>query len=97
MDTGDPDDIMFGVFSAPGRKRMGYANPEVDRLNTSAQVERNSDKRREMYVSAQRLIMNDAPFVTLGYPKTAWGTKANVSGLLIGPLGDLVFRGVKVG
>ncbi len=97
MDTGDPDDIMFGIFSAPRRKRMGYANPEVDRLNTSAQVERNSDKRREMYVSAQRLIMSDAPFVTLGYPETAWGTKANVSGLLIGPLGDLVLRGVKLG
>jgi hypothetical protein len=41
MDTGDPDDIMFGVFSAPRRKRMGYANSDVDKLNTDAQVERN--------------------------------------------------------
>ncbi len=96
MDTGDPDDIMFGVFSAPRRKRMGYANVDVDRLNTDAQVERNPDKRKAMYVDAQRRIMSDGPFVTLGYPKTVWGAKAGVTGLMVGPLGDVVIRGVRM-
>jgi peptide/nickel transport system substrate-binding protein len=97
MDTGDPDDIMFGVFSAPRRKRMAYANAEVDRLNSEAQVERNVDKRRDLYVRAQRLVLDDGPFVALGYPKTAWGTKPDVNGLVVGPLGDVVIRGVHAG
>ncbi len=96
MDTGDPDNIMFSVFSTKrARQRMGYENPEVDKLNSDAQVERNADKRRDLYLKAQRLILEDAPFVTLGYPQRAMGAKANVDGLLVGPLGDVVMRGVK--
>jgi peptide/nickel transport system substrate-binding protein len=97
MDTGDPDNIMFSVFSTKrARQRMGYENPAVDKLNGDAQVERNSAKRREMYLKAQRLILEDAPFVTLGYAGRAMGTRASVEGLKIGPLGDLVIRGVTI-
>jgi ABC-type transport system substrate-binding protein len=98
MDTGDPDDIMWSVFSTErARQRMGYENPEVDRLNKAAQVERDAQKRRETYVKAQRLILEDAPFVTLGYAQRAMGAKADVRGLVVGPLGDVVMRGVKIG
>jgi peptide/nickel transport system substrate-binding protein len=98
MDTGDPDDIMWSVFStARARQRMGYNNPEVDRLNKAAQVERSAQKRRDLYVQAQRLILGDAPFVTLGYPHRAFGARAKVQGLMVGPLGDVVMRGVKIG
>ena len=64
-------------------------------LNADAQVERNADKRRDLYLKSQRLILEDAPFVTLGYPQRAMGAKASVDGLLVGPLGDVVMRGVK--
>jgi len=98
MDTGDPDDIMWSVFSTKrARQRMGYENPDVDALNKDAQVERDPQKRRAMYLKSQQMILNDAPFVTLGYAKRAMGTKANVQGLLVGPLGDVVIRGVKIG
>ena len=98
MDTSDPDDIMWSVFSTKrARQRMGYENPDVDKLNKDAQVERNVDKRRQMYLRAQRLILDDGPFVTLGYAQRAMGAKANVNGLLVGPLGDVVIRGVRVG
>ena len=98
MDTGDPDNIMYSVFSTKrARQRMGYENPEVDKLNTDAQVERNPDKRRDLYLRASRMILADAPFVTLGYPQRAMGAKAGVDGLLVGPLGDVVIRGVKIG
>jgi len=96
MDTGDPDNIMFSLFTTDRAKRMGYKNPEVDKLNLAAQVERNPDKRREMYIQAQHIILDDAPFVTLGYTRRAFGTKAGVEGLLVGPLGDVVIRGVKI-
>jgi ABC-type transport system substrate-binding protein len=76
---------------------MGYNNPEVDRLNKAAQVERSAQKRRDLYVQAQRLILSDGPFVTLGYPHRAFGARAGVQGLVVGPLGDDVMRGVKIG
>ena len=98
MDTSDPDDIMWSVFSTKrARQRMGYENPQVDKLNKDAQVERDPQKRREMYLKSQQLILQDAPFVTLGYAPRAMGAKANVQGLLVGPLGDVVIRGVKIG
>jgi peptide/nickel transport system substrate-binding protein len=96
MDTGDPDNIMFSLFTTKRAERMGYKNPEVDKLNLAAQVERDPIKRRDFYIRAQKIILNDAPFVTLGYTRRAFGTKANVEGLLIGPLGDVVIRGVKI-
>ncbi len=98
MDTSDPDDIMWSVFSTKrARQRMGYENPQVDKLNKDAQVERDPQKRREMYIKSQQLILQDGPFVTLGYAPRAMGAKANVQGLLVGPLGDVVIRGVKIG
>jgi len=95
MDTSDPDDIMWSVFSTKrARQRMGYENPQVDALNKAAQVERDVEKRRAMYNKSQQMILQDAPFVTLGYAQRAMGAKANIRGLLVGPLGDVVIRGV---
>ena len=50
----------------------------------------------EKYLKAQRLILEDGPFVTLGYPERAMGTRATIDGLKIGPLGDLVIRGATI-
>jgi peptide/nickel transport system substrate-binding protein len=75
---------------------MGYQNPAVDKLNTDAQVQRDPAKRRQMYIQAQQLILQDGPFLTLGYPNLAMGTKAGVSGLLLSPLSQVVMRGVRV-
>jgi peptide/nickel transport system substrate-binding protein len=97
MDNSDPDNIMFSLFSAPrARVRMGYMNPQVDTLNKDAQVQRDPGKRRQMYVQAQRLILEDAPFLTLGYPALAMGTKAAVRGLLLSPLSQVVMRNVRI-
>ena len=97
-DTGDPDNIMFTTFSTPrADSRLGYQNPEVTKLNTDAQVERSPDKRRDMYNKAQRLVLDDAAYVTVGYRGLAWGAKATIKGLVIGPLGDAVMRGVTIG
>jgi peptide/nickel transport system substrate-binding protein len=94
MDTGDPDDVMYGVFLARRRKRTGYASAEVDALNAQAQIERDPNKRRALYVEGQRRVLDDGPFVAPGYPKTAWGATAAVNGLNVGPLGDVAIRGV---
>ena len=44
---------------------------------------------------AQRLVLDDAPFATFGYPDLAMGAKANIDGLLVSPLSDVVMRGVR--
>ena len=76
---------------------MGYQSAVIDKMNADAQVERNPDKRRQIYVNAQRFVLSDAPFVTLGYAQAAIGAKAGVQGLAVGPLGDLEMRQVKFG
>jgi len=95
MDNSDPDNVMWGLFSTNrARVRMSYENPQVDKLNRDAQVDRDPTKRRQMYLQSQRLVLEDAPFVTLGYPDIAMGARANIDGLLVSPLSDVVMREV---
>lgn len=97
MDTGDPDDIMVPLFSsARAVQRMGYKNAAATELITGAQTERNPDKRRDMYVKAQQVVLETAPYVCLGYPGHAMGAKASVEGLVLSPLNSVVMRTVRV-
>lgn len=94
-DNGDPDNIMYSLFTAPrAMSRMGYHNPEVDELNMRAQEEEDESIRAELYLEAQKLILDDAIMVTLGYPQRAIGAAANVENLVVSPLGTVVLREV---
>jgi peptide/nickel transport system substrate-binding protein len=98
MDTGDPDDIMVPLFSSQRAvQRMGYKNTAVSDLITGAQIERNPTRRRDLYVKAQQMILQTAPYICLGYPGHAIGAKAEVHGLPLSPLDDVVMRTVRIG
>jgi peptide/nickel transport system substrate-binding protein len=95
--TGDLSYPMVGAFSSARTDfRLGYRNPEVEKLNAEAQVERNPDKRKELYLKAQRLVMEDGYVVVLGYPKNAMAAKANIQGLVLSPLRLFVLRGLTI-
>jgi len=97
-DTGDPSNPMVTQFSSKrAMARMAYNNPQVDKLNAAAQVERDPAKRRDLYIRAQRLILEDAHYVVLGYPRLSNAARADIKGLAFSPLRDLVFRGVTAG
>lgn len=94
-DTGDPDNITLSMFSSPrALSRYGYNNPQVDALNKAAQVERDPQKRAQMYKDVQRLILEDAGMVILGYAKRVMGAKKGINNLKISPIGSLPLGGV---
>ncbi len=97
-DTGDPDNIMFSVFSSPrARSRLGYNSPEEDKLNLAAQTERDANKRIDLYKQAQKILLQDSPMVFLGYPARIMGAKKGIANLKVSPIGSLPLGGVTVG
>ncbi|MCC6312555.1 MAG: hypothetical protein IT337_00980 [Thermomicrobiales bacterium] len=96
-DNGDPDNVMFSLFTAPrAQTRMGYKHDRVNELNVAAQQERDPDQRVKMYAEAQKLILDDAIMVILGYPQRAIGAAATVQNLQVSPVADLTFREVSL-
>jgi peptide/nickel transport system substrate-binding protein len=96
-DNADPDNVMFSLFTAPRAvSRMGYKNDRVNELNTAAQSEPDPKKREAMYDEAQKLILQDAIMVVLGYPSRAIGAAAKVQNLKVSPIGSLPLRTVEL-
>jgi peptide/nickel transport system substrate-binding protein len=96
-DNGDPDNVMFSLFTHERAvTRMGYENERVNELNLEAQVTADPDARTALYAEAQKLILDDAIMVILGYPEKAIGAQATVQNLQVSPVGSVVLREVDV-
>ncbi len=94
-DNGDPDNVMFSLFTHERAvNRLGYKNDTVNELNLEAQETADPDARAALYVEAQKLIMDDAIMVVLGYPEKGIGAQATVQSLLVSPVGSVVLREV---
>jgi peptide/nickel transport system substrate-binding protein len=94
-DNGDPDNVMYSLFTHERAvTRMGYKNEQVNALVLKAQEERDPEARETEYVEAQKLILNDAIMVILGYPEKAMGARAAVQNLKVSPVGSVVLREV---
>lgn len=62
----DPDGLMYILFHSKGfANTTKYQNPEVDRLLDAARVTYDTDRRKQLYAEAQRLIVADLPVVPL--------------------------------
>jgi peptide/nickel transport system substrate-binding protein len=94
-DNGDPDNLIYSLFySERAESRVGYNNPDVDKLILDAQVEADQAKRTDLYKQIQTQVLADAVHVVLGYPARAIGIRDAVSNLQLSPLGSLVLREV---
>jgi peptide/nickel transport system substrate-binding protein/oligopeptide transport system substrate-binding protein len=63
-DFPDPDNFLYVLcHSASKMNRMGYSNPQVDRLLNEARQEVDYMKRVGLYRSVQELVMRDAPIL----------------------------------
>ena len=62
----DPQNFLDIHFhsKSPGNN-TGYANRKVDRLLERARVEQDHDKRMELYREAEKIIVNEAPWIPL--------------------------------
>jgi len=70
----------------------GYSNPEVDKLLEEARVEKDHDKRMELYQKAEELILKDAPWVPLFHGIDYILVKPYVRGLVLLPTGTYYFN-----
>ena len=63
-----PDNQLRDLFATgAGNNNSGYANPAFDLLLSQASVEQDPAKAHELYVRAQRLLVDDAPVIWLEY------------------------------
>ncbi len=64
----DPQDFLsLMLHTGAEENKVGYSNPQFDSLCDQADVERNDAKRMELYRQAERIAVDDAPWVCLYY------------------------------
>lgn len=66
----DPQNFLSLLLTTTGTENhTGYSNPEYDKLCAQADVERDQKKRIALYQKAERIVVDDAPWVPIYYQK----------------------------
>ena len=91
----DPD-MLRRVFHSKqmppnGFNRGYYANPDVDRLIDAAMVAESEDERRKLYGDAQRVVAEDAPYISLWYKTNIAVSGTGVEGVKLTPSAEFTF------
>ncbi len=86
-DYPDPQDFLEILFHSESLdNKVGYNNPEVDRLLNEAAVENDLERRVELYRQVERLIIEDGVWLTTSHGKNYTLTKPWVTGLVNPPM-----------
>jgi oligopeptide transport system substrate-binding protein len=64
-DYPDPTTFLKLFITDGGNNQTGYSNPEYDRLVSAAENEPDLAKRMEYFQQAERLLMDDLPFIPI--------------------------------
>ena len=86
----DPDLSMYPLFfskNTPLPNRSNYDNRDVDQFLLQARQMADREKRAELYRQAQRLIVEDAPWIFVDHEVQVIATRANVKGFKLHPSG----------
>lgn len=91
-DWNDPDALnIFLSTDRIGRtNRVAYSNPEVDALLEQGAHELDDNKRIELYVEAQKLILQDAPWQPIYNPIDAMAMDKRIQGARAGYMGRML-------
>jgi peptide/nickel transport system substrate-binding protein len=88
----DPDMLrrVFHSRQTPpvGFNRGYYSNPQVDRVLDEATRSTDDAERKRLYGEAQKLIANDAPYISLWWKTNVAVTQRNITGLRLTPTTD---------
>ncbi len=81
IDYPDPEDIIDLLFYSKSRQDYsGYSNPDVDNLILAARVEQDPTKRLQDYQQAEKIILQDAPWIPLFFGQQHIVVKPYVKG-----------------
>ena len=96
-DWNDPDalNIYLGSDRIGSTNRAAYSNPTVDKLLAQGASELSEDKRVKIYVEAQKLIMQDAPWQPLYVPVDVLGFSKHFDGVKVGYMGRMLVNDVR--
>jgi peptide/nickel transport system substrate-binding protein len=91
----DPD-MLRRVFHSKqmppsGFNRGYYDNPEVDRLIDAATAAPADDERRRLFSEAQRVIANDAPYISLWTKTNVAVSRTGIEGVKLTPSAEFTF------
>ncbi len=96
-DNGDPDNFLYSLLagaSVGAGNTSFYDNPEVNDLLAQATAVSDQEERKTIYEQAEQLIVDDAPWVFLGYQKHQVVTRANITDFQLQPTYIYYFAGV---
>jgi ABC-type transport system substrate-binding protein len=96
-DNGDPDNFLATFFNSAnkgGGNTSFYDNPQVDDLLVQAVRVSDMEERKALYHQAEQIVVDDAPWVFLGYQKHQVVTRANITDFQLQPTYIYYFAGV---
>jgi oligopeptide transport system substrate-binding protein len=98
-DYPDPQDWLsiFWHSSSQFARNIGYKNPELDKLMEQADVQVDQNKRMELYKQAQRMLIQDSPYIIRSTSKATFLVKPYVKGLEITPQDSNTYPGMTTG
>ncbi len=87
-DNGDPDNFigeMWGAANIPVVNWNGYKNPDLEKLLADALKVSDPAKRTAIYATAQRIVVDDAPWIFLNSTLQARAIRKEVKGFMLNP------------
>jgi peptide/nickel transport system substrate-binding protein len=97
-DNGDPDNFLYALLGKGnwgGANTSWYDNPQVEDLLIQAQRISDQEQRKQLYHQAEQLIVDDAPWVFLGYQKHQVVIRTTVTDFQLQPTYIYYLAGVK--
>jgi peptide/nickel transport system substrate-binding protein len=77
--------------SKPLAWRNSWDIPEITAMTDAAVREKDTDKRKQMYIDIQKAVQADGPFVIMFQPTKQVASRKNVQGFVHGPTFDVVY------
>ena len=99
-DTGDPENflgVFFNSVNKGGVNTSFYGTPDVDQLLNSANEETDTAKRKDLFNQAERMIVDDAPWLFIGHMKQQAALRKRVQNFVQQPTYIYYFNNVALG
>ncbi len=90
-DFADSDDYATGIGVAPVPRYIGYHNPQLAPLAAAARKTTDVRLRARIYREFQRILLEDAPYVSLLQPKVGYAVRSDVGGVSFNAITNLDF------